>query len=74
MLKSIAGLAAMGIEGPRLLLPLPACEERVAVRGTLHALRLANSPLTRRYAPTSHRKWGEVRGDPNPRTPIKRSA
>ena len=38
---------------------LPACGERVRVRGTLKKLDSQRLPLTRRFAPTSPR-WGEV--------------
>src|SRR5205085_7912199 len=45
-------------------LPLPALRgERVGVRRTLRRLKFADSPLTRRYAPTSPLKWGEVTGN-----------
>jgi hypothetical protein len=40
---------------------LPACGERVRVRGTLKKLDSQRLPLTRRFAPTSPRKRGEVR-------------
>ena len=45
------------------LLPLPACGERVGVRGPLHKLGLAERPPhpARKSAPTSPRKRGEVK-------------
>jgi hypothetical protein len=49
--------------GASPFLPLPACGERVGVRGPLRELRRSESwrgPLTRRFAPTSPRKRGEV--------------
>jgi hypothetical protein len=48
--------------GDRSLLPLPACGERVGVRGTLDRLGLAESPPhpDRKNDPTSPRKRGEV--------------
>src|SRR5215471_18559466 len=49
--------------GTALLLPLPACGERVGVRGPFHRLRLAEKPPhpARKSAPTSPRKRGEVK-------------
>jgi protein ImuB len=48
--------------GTAPLLPLPACRERVGVRGPTHALRLAERPPhpARKSAPTSPRVRGEV--------------
>src|SRR5215510_12654664 len=43
------------------MLPLPALRgERVGVRGALRGLSSWTAPLTRRFAPTSPRKRGEV--------------
>ena len=50
-------------------LPLPACGGRVGVRGRLYRLpgrSLRTGPLTRRFAPTSPRKRGEVEGAARP--------
>jgi len=44
----------------RPLLPLPACGERVGVRGFLRGRNAWKAPLTRRFAPTSPRRRGEV--------------
>jgi hypothetical protein len=48
--------------GTAPLLPLPACGERVGVRGLVQALRLVDSPPhpARKSAPTSPRTRGEV--------------
>jgi hypothetical protein len=46
--------------GGRLLPPRPACGERAGVRGSLSEYDSRRVPLTRRYAPTSPRKRGEV--------------
>ena len=48
-----------------LLLPLPACGERVGVRGTFHRFVVADSPPhpDRKSDPTSPRKRGEVMRD-----------
>ncbi len=43
------------------LLPRPACGERVGVRGTLNECDSWRVPLTRRCAPASPRKRGEVK-------------
>src|SRR5438105_7007359 len=40
-------------------LPLPACGERVGVKGALDEFGAWRVPLTRRYAATSRRKRGE---------------
>jgi hypothetical protein len=48
--------------GTAPLLPLPACGERVGVRGLVQALRLVDRPPhpARKGAPTSPRMRGEV--------------
>ena len=49
------------------LFPLPVFHgERVRVRGPLSGLDSQIVPLTRRFAPTSPRKRGEVKVDINP--------
>jgi hypothetical protein len=55
-------IANVLLRGTAPLPPLPACGERVGVRGPVHALKLVDSPPhpARKSAPTSPRVRGEV--------------
>jgi precorrin-3B synthase len=74
-LRLLQAIAANGPAARARDLPLPACGERVGVRGTLHRLGVPRVPLTRTPRasarnPTSPRKRGEVKSACLPAEPI----